>query len=129
MILCHMEVIKFSNSSRKCNMSKNDKMMYCFNNRLRARRVHNGPDEQHEARCSPERDDEGAEDGQSQEVREDSVAAVSAWTLAQSGRQVAWSGISRCYTPAIVKHLTTKKTLNLSTTNELQQNRKQLSCR
>ena len=48
--------------------------------------VHKGavdrPDEQHEARCPPKRDDEGSEDRQSQEVRKDSVTAVSAWTLA-----------------------------------------------
>lgn len=66
------------------------------------------PDKHHEARRSPEWDDEGAEDGQSQEVREDPVTAVSAWTLAQSGRQVAWSGIGQCDTLAIVKHLTAK---------------------
>lgn len=73
------------------------------------KRVVNGPDKQYEARCSPKRDDEGAEDRQSQEVRKDFVTAVSVWTLAQSGRQVAWLGISQRYTPAIVKHLTKKK--------------------
>lgn len=73
--------------------------------------VVDGPDKQHEARCSPKRDNEGAEDRQSQEVRKDSVTALSAWTLAQSGCQVAWFGISQRYTPAIVKHLTKKKTM------------------
>ena len=46
------------------------------------------PDEQHEAWSSPKSDDEGAEDGQNHEVREDSVAAVAAWTLAHSGCQI-----------------------------------------
>lgn len=66
------------------------------------------PDEQHEGRCSPERDDEGAEHRQSQEVGEDFVTAVSAWTLAQSGREVASLGVSKQYTTTIVKHLTKK---------------------
>lgn len=91
------------------------------------KRVVDGPDEQHEARCSPERDDEGAEDGQSQEVRKDFVTAVSAWTLAQSGRQVSGLGISERYTPAIVKHLRKKKKICLFVTDELQHSRKHLS--
>lgn len=63
------------------------------------------PDEHHEAGGSPERDDEGAEHRQRHEVGEDSVAAVSARTPAQSGRQVAWLHVGQRHTPATVKHL------------------------
>lgn len=102
-------------------------MMYRSNSRLHVERVStrgvvDRPDEQHEARCPPKRDDEGAEDWQSQEVRKDSVTAVSAWTLAQSGRQVAWLGVSQRYTTAIVKHLRKKNSLWM--TAELQHSRK-----
>ena len=98
----------------------------------------NGPDKQHKARCSSQRYDEGAEDGQGQEVRKDPVTAISARTLAQGGRQVARLCISQRYTPAIVKHLTKtktrkknmkktkRKTICFTMTNELQRSRKHL---
>lgn len=97
-----------------------------------------GPDKQHKARCSSQRYDEGAEDGQSQEVRKDPVTAVSARTLAQGSRQVARLCISQRYTPAIIKDLTKRKTrkknmkktkrktIRLTMTNELQHSRKHL---
>lgn len=64
------------------------------------------PDEQHETRRPPERDDEGAEDGQSHEVGEDPATAAATWTLARLGCQVDWSTFS--HTPAVAKHLHTK---------------------
>lgn len=69
------------------------------------------PDKHHESRCSPKRNNEGAEDRQSQEVREDPAAAVSAWTLARCGCQVDWTALSQRYAPAIVKHLKTNENI------------------
>lgn len=62
------------------------------------------PDEHHEARGSPQRDDEGAEHRQRHEVREDPVTALSAGAPARGGRQVARLPGQR-QAPATVKHL------------------------
>ncbi len=67
---------------------------------LNNKSVRYSPDEQHVSRRSSQRDDKGSDDRQSQEVGEDSMAAVSVVALACTGRMIPDS-----YTTALLEHL------------------------
>ena len=63
------------------------------------------PDEQHEAGRSSQRDDEGAEHRESQEVGEHSVTVVPVETVSQSCSQVCCVRARGRHTPALVENL------------------------